>query len=324
MNTNTLEKSSDLRHSITVISDGGKTKTIIKISLGDECRNGREDFSIMADIYEKGHGNEWRVAGGGCCHDHILSVRPALAPFVALHLNDKDGTPIYAAANAFYWFAGFNGGLGQKHHDGSGRDGKNLDECRRIFANHVRATPEQVSAIVQANPRTQDELQAVLEDFGFPEQWKREADAAIAQLEVWTGKTFESKATKPGFQRLSEEKRALIAERRASGYYEPGQVAARDAAAKDERREKRLVDVQAAHEKALSKLNTETAVKLLLAEFFAGESNVIFYNHTGELQFNWSNCSKLHTREEFDSFSSWSTGKLPAGVVCKWQEKPTR
>ena len=39
-------------------------------------------------------------------------------------------------------------GLGEQYHGGSGRDGKSADECRRIFAEHIHATPEQVDQIV--------------------------------------------------------------------------------------------------------------------------------------------------------------------------------
>ncbi len=322
MNTTTLStETNDLRHGITVIS--GNTRTKIKIRLNDECGNGREDFAITADVDEKDSRGVWRESMGGCCHDHILSLRPNLAPFVALHLSDKDGCPMHGIENAFYWFAGFND-VGEKYHGGSGTGGKSPDECRRIFADYIRATPEQVAAIAKANPRTKEELQAALEDMGFPAQWRREAQAAIARLEEWTGKTFESQATKPGFKPLSDEARAVIADRRASGYYNPEQVAARDEAARIARKEKRIAAVKKDHESALSKLNNKTAVALLLAEYFDGDSNVIYYDHTATLQFNWSNINKLHTRGEFDSFAAWSADKLPAGLVCKWQERPTR
>lgn len=314
----------DLRHGFTVFSDGGKTRTAIKIRLNDEFRNGREDFSITADIDEKDGRGRWQESGGGCCHDHILKLRPDLAPFVALHLSDKDGAPMHCAANAFYWFAGFNGGLGEQFHGGSGRDGKSPDECRRIFAEHVRATDSQVDAIVALNPRTKEELQSVLEDMQFPEQWKREADAAIAQLEAWTGKRFASTATRPGFQRLTPETRALIAERRASGYYEPAQVAARDEAARIARKEKRIASLKADAAKAHEKIDHNLAVALALAEHFE-KPNAIYYDHTNELRFNWSDLDKLHTREEFESFvAAVPMHTLPAGIAFRWQEKPTR
>lgn len=320
-----IQTTNDLRHGITVISDGGKTRTAIKIRLNDECRNGREDFSITADIDEKDGRGQWRESGGGCCHDHILKLRPALAPFVALHLSNNEGAPMHTAANAFYWFAGFNGGLGAQYHGGSGNNGKSPEECRRIFADHVRATDEQINAIVALNPRTEQELQAVLEDMQFPEQWKREADAAILQLESWTGKKFASTATKPGFQRLTDEARALITERRATGYYEPAQVAQRDEAARIARKEKLIADIKVEAAKDHGKIDRELSVDLALAEHFGAKANAIYYQHTNTLAFNWSNLDKLITREEFDAFvAAVDKSALPADLKFNWQEKPTR
>lgn len=319
-------ETNDLRHGITVFSNDGKTRTVIKIRLNDECRNGREDFAITADVDQKDGRGIFREYMGGCCHEHILKLRPGLAPFVALHLSDKDGAPMHCGSNAFYWFAGFNGGLGQQYHGGSGNSGKSPAECREIFADHIRATDEQIDAIVAANPRTSEELQAVLEDMQFPEQWQREAAAAIAQLEAWTGKRFVSKATKEGFKRLSAETRQTIAERRASGYYEPQQVAARDAAAKAERKAKRIASIHAEHKKAVRKLDDEKAVELALAEHFDdGKANAIYYTHTNTLQFNWSNLDRLTTKQEFDAFvEAVDKSTLPEGLQFKWQANPTR
>lgn len=320
-----IEETNDLRYGITVLSDGSKTRTKIKIRLNDECRNGREDFSITADIDEKDGRGQWRESGGGCCHDHILKLRPELAPFVALHLSDKDGAPMHGADSAFYWFCGFNGGLGEQYHGGSGNGGKTPEECRAIFADHVRATEEQIAAIVAASPRTKQELQAIMEDMQFPEQWKREAAAAIAQLETWTEKRFFSTATKAGFTPLPHEVRQLITERRASGYYEPEQVAGRDAAAKVARKEKRIADILADYAKAVRKLDDEKAVDLALAEYFDEKANVIFYTHTNELKFNWSNLERLITEPEFNAFvAAVDKAKLPAGLTFKWQPNPIR
>lgn len=214
MKTEQTETTNDIRHSFTILR--GDEKTVIKIKLNDECKNGHEDFSLTADIYEKTP-RGWRYVGGGCCHEHILKLKPELAPFAALHLSDVDGVPMHAASNAWYWIQGAfpeaedkTPNLGPCH--GSA---KSPEECRRIFAEHIRATPEQVEQIAAKMPRSQAELQAVLEDFGFPERWRREAEAAIRQLEEWTGSTFESCATHKSWEPLSAEVRADIAQKRA-------------------------------------------------------------------------------------------------------------
>lgn len=41
------------------------------------------------------------VAGAG--HELALKAFPSLKPLVALHLSDKDGVPLHAEANGWYW-----------------------------------------------------------------------------------------------------------------------------------------------------------------------------------------------------------------------------
>lgn len=313
------ETTNDLRHGFTVVK--GKEKTVIKIKLNDECRNGHEDFSITADIYESG-----REAGGGCCHEHILELRPDLKPFVDLHLATWQGVPMHATANAFYWFAGFVPEVGAlvQYHGGSGSSAKTADECRRIFADMIRATPEQVAAILTQLPRTERELQAVLEDLNFPQQWQTEARAAIAQLEGWTGKQFESKATRGHWEPLTAEHRALIAERRASGYYSPEQIAARDAEKIASAKAKELADIRQDVEKATEKLNRKAQVAVYMVErYFRSFQNFIYYDHTNTIAVNWTNTEKLITREEFDRIvAEADLSALPTDIKFQWQERP--
>lgn len=251
-----MNTTSTLKHTIRINHPGLGDYTVIKISLDDDCRNGREDWSVTADIFEN-HRNE----GGGCCHDHILSLRPDLADFVALHLCDFTGVPMHSIANGFYWFAGWKGGLGEKYHAGSGSDAKTPERCRELFQENFRATPEEMAAFDTCGAMTKEELQAVGEDLGLPARWRRESEAAIARLEGLTGRKFESKATKPGFEPLKPEVRALIAERKASGYYSPEAVAARLAEALAAKKAKALAELEEEHAAKVERLRADLLVK---------------------------------------------------------------
>jgi|GEM_PF-335291 len=300
----------------------GRRRLAIKVRLNDKCRNGHEDFSLTADIDEKAGNGKWVEAGGGCCHEEILAARPEFAPFAALHLCDSNGVPMHAFGNAFYWFAGFNGGLGQEYHGSSGRDGRTAADCRRIFAEHLRVTEAEVDAITAAAPRTEREMQIVCEDIGLPARWKSEAEAAIRQLEEWTGKKFASQASRPTWTPATPEERKQMADRRASGYYEPAQVAARDAAKAAERKARRLADIRADHAKTMANAAADLAVALYLAERFE-KPNVIYYTHSNTLAFNWSNLNKLHTRAEFEAFvSAADLAALPQDIKFEFNEKP--
>jgi hypothetical protein len=302
-------KTNNLKHSITVIS--AKEKTLIKIHLNDECKNGHEDFSITADVWDKAANGNWRESMGGCCHEHILSLRPKLKPFVDLHLSTFEGVPMHAMSNAWYWFQGAfpesadcsNVNLGPCH-GGTGSGAKSPAECRAIFAEHIRATPEQVEAIAATNPRTQQELQAVIEDMGLPAQWKQEADAAIKQMEEWTGQTFESQATRGRFEPLSAEVKQIIAERRANGYYSPENVAARDAQAKADRKAVKLAEIKKDLEINCAKLRAEYDGKKWLLEHDQDLSNWIYYTHTKTFCLGWRNPAKEHEVSSFLDIAS--------------------
>lgn len=314
--------SNAIGHDITVLD--GDEKTTIKIRLDDKCRNGHEDFSLTADIYEKSKNGRWVDVGGGCCHDHILKLRPDLAPFAALHLSTFEGVPMYAAGNALYWFAGFNGGLGKEHHGGNGSGGKTPAECRRIFAEHIRATPAQVDAIVAAAPRTEAELQAILEDMGFPQQWKREARAAIVTLEELSGHKFKSEATRGRWKPLSTEERAEIATRKAEGYYDADKVTARDAEKAEADKAARIASIRADLSKSIDKKERDAQVRIYMVErYWPNMRNFIYYDHLNEIAVNWTTTEALITREDFDRIAAeLDPEALPAGITMKWQERP--
>lgn len=71
-------------------------------------------FSITANGWEKrgtwsgrdAKRNGREAVFGGCVHEIILSVAPELAPIVAAHLANQDGTPMHAQANGWYFYSG--------------------------------------------------------------------------------------------------------------------------------------------------------------------------------------------------------------------------
>jgi len=283
-------KTNDLRHSFTLIR--GNEKTVIKIRLNDECKNGHEDFSLTADIYEKTP-RGWRDAGGGCCHEHILKLKPKLAPFAALHLSTWEGIPMHSASNAFYWFAGiFSDGLGRKYHGASGSYGKSPAECRQIFINHARVTAEECAALEAEGIYTQDELQAAMEDLQLPARWKKEAQAAIAKLEEWTGNEFESKATRGFWEPLPEATRAEIQARHANGYYDAANVEDRAKAMKEAKKQKTLANLRADFEQTVAKHSAEYEGKVWLAERDLPLENWIYYSHTQTFTLGWREPAK--------------------------------
>lgn len=302
------------------IGNNTTEKTVIRVLLGDECRNGHEDFSVTAQIYRDGRGY-----GGGCCHDHILELQPSLKLFVDLHLSDFRGAPMHAVENAFYWYAGWKRLAHVDCHGGSGGDGKSSDDCREIFRSHLRCTDEEMQLFDTCGATHVTELQAHIEDLKMPERWRREADVAIATLESLTGKKFETKSTRTQFNRLTDEQRSLHLERYASGWYKPEAVAKRIAEKVEAKKQKLLKELEEDRVKAHEKIETKYMVRRWMIDAFGSEHriNLIHYEHENSISSNWSSTNKLLTKEEFDEIAAKADmSKLPAGLTFKWNENP--
>lgn len=327
--TKNTPATANLTHSITVITAPiigenrtglqKEEKTVIKIRLNDECKNGHEDFSLTFIVYEGD-----RDVAGGCNHEHILSLRPDLKPFADLHLSDAEGAPMHAIGNALYWYAGtLVDGCGQEYHGGSGRNGKTGDQCLKIFLSHIRGTQEDFNAIDLFGPRTAGEMSYILESLGFRARWKKEAKAAIKAMEKMTGQKFKSAAVRKNWKPLSKEEAELIESRRASGYYTPEAIAARDAESKEAAKVKKLEKINAEYSDTVAKATKKRDIALFFASREVDDKNVIFYDHVNEVTFNWSTCAKLWSHKEFESFSrTVSSSDLPEGVTLRFQEKP--
>ena len=314
-------KTNALRHSI--VAQKGNQIVDIRITLDDDCKNGNEDFSITANIKEKNSRGRWVDAGGGACHEHILTVCPSLKPFVDLHLCTWEGIPIHCVGNAFYWLAGYLDLKYVEYHGGSGSSGKSKEECLRIFKEYVRCTEEELPTLLEC--RSQEELQMALEDLGIVERWKTEAERAIKQLEAWTGKEFESTATRGHWVKVSQAVRALVTARRASGYYTPVAIAIRDADRLEMVKIKKRNSLIDDCDKAIEGKKKKLALELFILDNL-GDINAIYYDHTNELAVNWTTTEKLMTKDEFDEmvtvFKGFESKYFPDGIKLRWQERP--
>lgn len=167
-------------------------------------------FSLTGDIDVWRHGC-WQDHSGGCIHEELLKHWPELAPLAALHLSNQDGVPMHALGNGFYWLAGAMGGLHQRYHGGNQdyihRDKDPVENCLRIFAEHVRISIEDAAELreqfreqVEANvsfydrvyeskdgPYVKDVLLKPWIEAQLP-RWKAEAEACIKEfgLKVYT------------------------------------------------------------------------------------------------------------------------------------------
>lgn len=305
MKTTTRTKAAaSLKYDKTIIK--GKEKTVVHIRLDDDCGNGHCDFSITCDIYER-RGNGWREWGGGCDHDHILSVAPQFKPFVALHLADFTGAPMYAVENGFYHL----------------RNKENPREKRLdIAARHFRIGQAEAEKLEAAEDVRH--MRYLVEEMGLPELWQTQADAAIEMLEALTGGTFDrTKAGESRFQPLTDQEALDIAADVDAGYYAPEAVEKRKEEARAARVEKKRQAIKEEAEKARKKASTQEAVRLAILNADESlEDCFIYYDHTNTLTANWRGYGRQITQVELDAFAQkLDRSRLPEGLKLELARK---
>jgi hypothetical protein len=77
---------------------GADAMLSVAIRFDDDCGNGRNTFSITAEVRRPGARD---LEAGGCLHDDIARVFPELAPLIKWHLVSTDGPMHYVANTVF-------------------------------------------------------------------------------------------------------------------------------------------------------------------------------------------------------------------------------
>lgn len=283
-----------LKYTETRIYKGYKVD--VKVRLSDDCRNGHADFAITADIYEKNKYDYWKWAAGGCCHEEIAVVFPELRPFIALHLCDAKGAPMYAQANGFYHLR---------------------NSSREVTMNELRITREEYTRFLR---EAEDQLYFtyLLQTMGIPARWEEEARTAIKQLEELTGQTFEDNSSRYQFTPLTDEEFQLVESRIAEGYYLPENIKKRKQEAKLAAKRKKIADLKADAKRKKQKIEQELSVHLYLLRLGMPIGNFIYYDHSNKGVFNWREYASKEekvTQAQFDRFmQKVDYSKLPDGI----------
>ena len=273
-------KTNSLRFKTNRTTPNGEQWEIL-IRLGDECKNGHQDFSITGYAWEKGKPKtDQYMLRGGACGDEIAILWPEFEIFDRLHLCDCKGRPMYASENGRYHFTNTS--------FETGRD-------------YLRLTTEEAKEL---SPYTSEKesFQYKLESLGILERWEAEANEAIKLLESLTGDEFVDDSKRYQYTPLSEEQKRMFEQREKAGELTPERMAERKQAAIDEVNAeiaaKELAKVEKMRKFADAK---EKAIKAILAAGLPLQ-NCIFYDHSQSCKFNWKNWDVLITLEQFDAF----------------------
>ena len=278
-----------------------KKRVEVNIRLNDECKNGHAEFAITGTVYEQYANGHWYDAEGGCIHDVIAKYFPKFQLFIALHLCDAKGAPMYAQVNGFYHLR---------------------NSPREMTMKYLRITDQEYDRFSR---EAEDQLYFtyLLQTMGIPARWEEEARAAIRQLEELTCDTFVDHSERYQFTPLTDEEFQLIETRIAEGYYTPAAIRKRKAAALRAKNKAEMAELRAEARNAKLKIDRELGVNLLVKKLGMPLDNFIYYAHNNTGVFNWlpNSLRTPVTPEQFNDFlCRVDYRKLPEGI--QFQLKP--
>ena len=281
-----------------IFKPGQPLKSMLKYYWLMIAKNNICDWSITADIYEQRKNGRFVCCAGGCCHEEILKRFPQFKMFVDLHLSNHYGAPMYPVENGFYHIT---------------------NSSKETAINYLRITETEYNLLYQAEDKQY--FKYLLYTLGIVERWKRESNEALKKLEELTGQTWEN-PYKPENERftlkLTDEERTLIENRIKDGYYTSEAIQVRKDQKKREAYEKKRAEIINNCEKKQEKAENEKRVMLAVLDAGLSVSNVIYYDHSNELVFNWKDYETKVTENDFNKFvSSVNRSLLPVGITFK-------
>lgn len=114
---------------------------------------------------------------------------------------------------------------------------------------------------------------------------------------------------------FTDEERLLIEERIKAGYYSAENIEKRREEAHKAKMLKKRTEICERYDKVIREAETDKKVMLCVFDYGLSTDNVIYYNHTNTLSFNWCDYGEKITQEEFDDFvNNVDRSQLPEGI----------
>lgn len=233
---------------------------------------------------------------GGCCHEEILKQFPEFKKFVDLHLCDCYGAPMYAVENGYYFL--------------------NKEPKEKVIS-YLRITEEEYNALHGAGDKSY--FKFLLYTLSIVARWKEEADTAIKELEALTGckwvNPYEYDKERKHIS-ITEEEVSDINNKIETGYYTPEAITARKEEARKNAIEKKRNEIISRCASAVRKAETERNVLLYIIDSGLSVDNVIYYDHTNKVVFNWLDYKDKISQGDFvDFLNNVDYSKLPEGIT---------
>lgn len=262
-----------------------------QIILDDECKNGHLTFSFTGSIKIKKGNGRYRDFISGAIGDIITYFKPELSMFEKLHLCNHLGQPTYID--------------NIRYHINEGKTDREISEMYNI-------SDTKAIEILRNASDNKDLFYYLVFRLGVAENWENLAGEAIQEIEKRRKCKLKIEGKDRVYKQFPEKECEVLENLYQLGYASKVQKELRDKARKEEQKEKELREIEEERNKALAKAQKEYEVKKAVVSFGISWINVIFYDHSNKLCFNYSDCYKKIPSDLINEFIC--TNVLPEDI----------
>lgn len=241
------------------------------IKLNDECKNGYLTFSFTGSIKIKKSNGRYYDFISGAIGDIITYFKPELSIFEKLHACNHLGQPMYID--------------NIRYHINEGKTDREISEMYNI--SDIKAIE-----ILRNASDNKDLFYYLVFRLGVAENWGNLANEAIREIEKRRNSKLKIENKDRVFKQFPEKECEVLENLYQIGYASDAQKELRDKARKEEQKQKELKEIEDERNKAIAKAQKEYEIKKAVVSFGISWSNVIFYDHSDKLCFNYSDCYK--------------------------------
>ena len=268
------------------------------IKLNDRCKNGHLTFSFTGEIkVKKGNGRFYTYISGAIA-DIITYFKPELEKFNRLHLCNHLGQPMYID--------------NIRYHINEGKTDREISEMYNI-------SDMKAIKILRNASDNKDLFYYLVFRLGVAENWGNLAGEAIQEIEKRRKGKLKIEGKDCVYKQLPKEDCEVLENLYQLGYASNAQKELRDKARKEGQKQKELKEIEDERDKAIAKAQKEYEIKKAVVSFGISWSNVIFYDHSNKLCFNYLDCYKKIPSDLINEFIC--TNVLPEDIDIVNEDK---
>lgn len=241
------------------------------IKLDDKCKNGHLTFSFTGSIKIRKRNGRYYDFISGAIGDIVTYFKPELSIFGKLHTCNHLGQPT-CIDNIRY-------------HINEGKTDQEIAEMYNI--SDIKAIE-----ILRNASDNKDLFYYLVFRLGVAENWENLANEAIREIEKRRNSKLKIEGKDRVYKQFPGKECEVLENLYQLGYASNVQKELKDKARKEGQKQKELKEIEDERDKAIAKAQKEYEIKKAVVSFGISWSNVIFYDHSSKLCFNYSDCYK--------------------------------